>query len=1635
MSRILLAIFLTCSFIAYGQSYGNEWIDFNKSYYKMKVIGEDVYKVTYQDLQNVGVPVGSIDPTDLQVYYRGVEVGIYVSGEGDNQFDPVDYFLFYGHSSNGELETPLYVNAIDQAHTYYSLYSDTSYYYLTWESGIKGKRILTESGTGNTSAISSVREEKSNIFTNVYSKGEEPVEYVFRSEFDQGEGWVGTPFGFTPEQPTKNSQLYTFKEIKDIVPGANNIEVEVILVGMNSFDHDVEVVFGDGVKQIETFPIFTGHETKKATFQVNAQAIENESLNVLIQSHGNGGTHSDKIAIAYLKLSYDKLPVIENGTTESVWVSTAGERLELLGANKNYNVWNIEDPSTIVSYNSTFVGGDLVIELPLLTTTNKLILKDTLSYGVPLEIKSIDGFEDDLKNEGYLILTHEAFMDGAIAYADYRKSIQGGSHQVQVVEIERILDQYGYGEKNPLAVKNWLRYKIDNANSPEFLFIIGDGAAHNLQNGGKPYARKLAWGNSSYLNQDYIFSFGDPGWDMGFSSGLNGTIGLEPGIPTGRLACRLNADVHSYLNKVIEHESNTVEGLWHKRIVHLSGGSNSTEQASFLSKMNQYKDIAENNLLGGRVTTFTKNTNEVVSFFNISKQVNEGVGLITYFGHSSPTFIEVDIGTASEDINGYRNKGMYPMLFLNGCNGGNIFDSRSRSQDWLNTADRGAIASLAHSSFGYSSELGNYCQQYYQNRFADSSLFDLPVGLFQKELIRDYQQARPTNAIVETQAQQFFLLGDPSLVIFQSQGTDYTPERAFISSVDDQRVTAVSDTFELNIVVSNYGRVLTDSFSVCVERTNDLSGNQESYGPIWYSAVSYQDTLSFLITTNGPSWAGTNSFEISLDCVDSLVEDNENNNDLILNQFLPANGVNILFPVEFSIVPDSIIAFVVQSYDLSIDTATYVIQVDTNISFISPLDIVVAHSDANARIANYELPLSMTKDTTVFYVRGKLGNDSLWTISSFTYISSKEGQGQFEIEQFYRNAYSGIDRNIEGGKWEFDTVNTTIEVNSPGRDIPEFYLNTTLIVDQQAVILAGLRGGCTKGGVYLLAFDPISVEPFHPDGVGGGNCGQKPRIAASYTDVNVAANAEKFLGYLDKIKEGQILLLFTGGNAVFDSWPDSMKAEVEKFGALQLDSAKSKYPYILLGKKGASSPIFEMVGTSDTTILTQQIQLNGHQYRGEIQSPLIGPASIWHNFQDEFTLETEDSVSVDIYGVRLDFSDSLLSTLPVGKMHDIDLDTVINAQDFPYMRTETILFDSTQLTAPDLKYWSVSYKGVPEGTIDLSLVDSVLFGDIKIEEGQSVSYPFAFVNISEVSFDDSIVVEIQVSGAKGVDVWIEKLVPLQGKDTLFFEVNIPTVGLVGINEVQFFVNPYLQAEQDYVNNVITTKLIVRGDVQHPIIDVTINDRHIRNGDVVLNEPKIEVSIEDNNEFLNLKDTSLTFMFFALCETCDYQRIPFSDERVEFEEVDNNEVRIIFSPGKLVDGTYRWKVAASDASGNLSALAPYEITFRIESDKLLELYEPHPNPMTDDIRFIWDLTGGLPSDIVITFYTTKGAIVRQLEMSNFKVLHVGERGAMLVWDGRGDSGYELPNGLYIYTIDGGEGFSWSGPRKGKILLMK
>ena len=1599
---------------------GNEWINFSQPYFKIPVAREGIYKLSFTDLQAAGFPLSSIDPATIQLFHRGAEQAIYIEGEGDAQFNPTDFIEFYGRKNDGTMDAELYKPMSSQPHSLYNLFSDTTSYFLTVGS-LPGKRIASfyEDNTGGISVEPNHVDEKLLLLTSQYGIG---IDYgeVQNTAFELGEGWTGN-------QIVQNQFIdYTFTNVVLGVTSSGVPELEVLLVGRGPMLHLAEIYVGTGQRLVGSIN-FQGYEAFKSSHAIDWTDVAADGTLIVRVRVVGVGSQPDRVSASYIKLKYpQRLDVA--GASEKTFilpVNPAGKSyIELENPSPGLRLFDVTDPANLIRIGTT-ANSTLNAMVPSTDTQRKIYTSNTT---ITPAIKAISFRQITPSQHNYIVISNPLLRKPALGYSDpvkdyaaYRASVEGGGYDTLVVNVQQLYDQFNYGESSPLAIFHFMKF-LTNVKLPKYLLLIGKGLDVYYQ-----YYRNPA---AFPTFKDFVPSAGFPGADMAYTTGLAGTS-YEPAVPTGRIPALKSEDVANYLNKVKEMEALPFNSLWRKNVLHLSGGIAEGEPQLFKSYMQDFQAVAEDYYLGGKVSAVAKHSKEIQQI-NVAEQVNSGLNLVTFFGHSSASTLDFEVGYVTDPLQGYNNKGKYPILLMNGCNAGSFFLTYVLfGEDWLLAKDRGATAFIAHSAYGFTGLLKKYTDTFYAVGYQDSTFITKGIGDIQKETARRYMESAGNSPANTTQVQQMVLIGDPAVRLFGAPKADLeiNDNNVTIESFDGQPVTALTDSFAVNMVIRNFGQAKKDTIRIEILRT--LNDNSTLVYDSLYPSVKYSDTLTFVIRKDRESGFGNNSFRVTLDPDNVLPELSKENNVATKTLFIPLNGTKNLFPNNFGIVNLQQVNLSFQTTDLLSGEREFLVELDTVNTFDSPFKKQVS---VNGKVLARQAFSLLSSDTLAYYWRTKLaipqpGESSEWVQSSFTYIKDgSEGWAQVHFPQYLENQTEGLVKDAALRRLKFAESVTSVSVKTFGSNHPADRTAVSIKIANAEYNLFGPGYDCRDNSLNLVAFDRKSTVPylgvkFEWYNRAARTCGRKPWVINNYVPSQmVTGNNDDLIQYVDNIQLGDSVLLYSIGDATFSAWPAAAKIKLGELGisVSQIDALQDGEPVIIFGRKGiapGTATIFRTTGSpKDLQELNMSGTVTGGYTAGSMNSGLIGPAVQWDSLLTRPTeIEPVDQVSFDVLGIKLNGDEQIILDDVTG---DQDLSS-ISANEFPYLRIAFNTGDDINLTSAQLNKWLVIFTPVPEGL----LVYNGNHEQELINEGEYWQGRYGFVNISDKTFTDSLTVRYEVFNQASRTSQLELVkikAPVPG-DTTDFSIQVNSTNKGGLNDVDVFVNPRITPEQYYDNNILQLRghLNVQIETFNPVLDVTIDGRYIMNGDFVSPNPLIRAKIWDENKYILKTDTAGIRIFLTYpCDQdeCEPTPILLTDGAVKWQPAtDTSAFKIEFTPKNLVDGEYKLRIEAADARGNRSGVDPYEISFIVKNETTVTVSDPYPNPFSAAVYFKIVISGDvLPDQIDLQMVHVNGQLVNDFTSQDLPPFHIGTN--ELVWNGTDLNGNVLPNGVYVYKLN-------------------
>nr|WP_250427347.1 C25 family cysteine peptidase [Pontibacter ruber] len=1610
--------------------YGNEWINYSQTYYKIKVVNNGLHRLGYSYLDSLGL--SGVNPKELQLFRRGKEVSIYVAGEDDGRLDAQDYLEFYGERNNGELDSELYKNPAHQPHQLYSVYTDTATYFLTFSpAGGKRMHVVNPAKDGLT-AQPNVLQKIVRPFTDNF--------YAFKFYGENRLPWLDEGEGFYSFE-TSTQRDYTISGLTNIDATGIKPTLELTLAGQSAAQHKVEiaVVAPSGSVRVLDEVQFNAYE-----FRTYRYALEPTELNTNLKirltpknSIPNGAP--DRVSITYYKVYYNQRSIF-SGTNLFFYTDTtkaSNHYYEFAGAPGTVVAYDITDQGQIMRLeghvNATNRKGFVLSHAASGNQTRRILLANTAKVFTvkPAERVVFRNIQPAAHN--YIVITHKKLMQrvgsaGLPApqeYAAYRASAAGGGYDTLVMPVDLVIDQFHYGDFSSNAIRRFMKF-MGSSPRGKSLFIIGKGREYY----GAGYRR-----SKDMRGLDLIPTGIVPASDLFFTADFTNS-NYVPEVPVGRLSVVSAQEVINYLNKVKEAEAVNLGQEWQKTILQLGGGMTNSEINLFTSYLKRYKQIAEGPLLGANVKEkYRQNVSEVVENINIAEEVNTGVSLITFFGHSSSSTSDLDIGLASSAVNGYNNKGKYPFILMNGCGSGNAFTAvyNSFGEDWLKTPDKGAIGFIAHTEIGYTTYLDRYSTNFYLTAFQDPEYYGKSIGLIQQEVIKDVLAANTSENII-VMALCMALQGDPAVKLYSPSKPDYLFETSVpsIVSTNGGTITATAESFLIRAAVKNLGKAITDSINVSVKRT--LADNTTTLTTsIKVAPIFYQDTLLIPIDNKGVAAMGINNFEVMLDNTESIDELQENNNIARFQYFFPSAGLMALSPMRFGIVNEEKINVVAQSTQLQADQRRVYFELDTTLTFKSPLKKTYL-SNTGEVLPTWKVALPLVQsgaDSTVFYWRARFetyatGEDTVWAESSFRYIKGgSNGWSQSHGGQFAKNSLRNIEVKEEGVQWNFNKIFLNLEIRTLGGGGNNRYTQPPYgIFINGASELQNACGnfiGTSTARMYFIVYNNLDLTAVTsiPDQIG---CTAQPHVF-EFGDMNNTINQARAQKFLESIPDNYYVIAVSVNKVPFNTFLPELKAAFKGIGSRIIDDLQTGYPFAIVGQKGAApGTAIEVtaVATNETPAELQSIvlkkTLQANQVEGSITSTLIGPAQSWgtlhHNIERQGS--GNDAYTLSVIGINAEGEEQTLVEQVSGKSYDL---SGVDAKQYPTLQLKASVSDTENRTAPQLKQWMVYYEAVPEGVIRPDLVK--VSEEILSEQASrgSITVPMAFQNITSIAFKDSIVVEVTVSG-DGLQPTVSrfKIAPLQGNQTAYFNYSMPTRTFDGNYRLSLFVNPRVQAEQQYHNNIYEVPFRVNAKL-HPVLDVAFDGVHIMDGELVSPSPLISITVKDENKHDFLKDPSTMSVILINGEEEHEISLMDNPQEVRFYPADEkNDFKLEYKPERLENGNYTLEVRARDVVGKASGISPYRINFMVENESKITNFYPFPNPFSTKTQFIFTLTGStIPQNMKIQILTITGKVVKEIMKEEMGPLRIGNNKTAYAWDGTDTYGDKLANGVYLYRV--------------------
>lgn len=532
---------------------GGDW-------YKIGVINDGIYRLTYSDLLNLGMDPSALTLQSIRLFGNGggmvpllnstprpddlLENAIrVVDADQSGQFNNGDYILFYGQSQNRWS-----YNTIEKRYLHQRNYfSDTTYYFITADLSTPGKRIPASPS------------ETPGGFVTVNSF----IDYAFQENdlknfIKSGRNWYGEAFDIDL------NQQFTFG-FPNLVPGPATFKSSVISrTSINAFvtsdfviRHNGTVVLTQSVPSVGTSYTedFARGVVSGATINASGNEITLDYTYLPYNTTSTGWL--DYIAVnarRSLLMNGNSMLFREQDTTASLMQ----RKFQLSSNIPALEIWDITSQADVKNQEYIQNGGTLEFYRTISGSASlEFIAFNQQSIRQPILLRKVANQNlHALPQCDFIIVAHPDFLQQAERLADFHRSTD--SLRTVVASTEQVYNEFSSGAQDVAAIRDFVKMFYDRAvlpsDLPRYVLLFGDGSYDhkNRTAGNTNFVPTFQSENSisligSYTCDDF-FGMMDPN-----EGTLAGSELIDLGI--GRLPVKNAEEARAMVDKIITYST------------------------------------------------------------------------------------------------------------------------------------------------------------------------------------------------------------------------------------------------------------------------------------------------------------------------------------------------------------------------------------------------------------------------------------------------------------------------------------------------------------------------------------------------------------------------------------------------------------------------------------------------------------------------------------------------------------------------------------------------------------------------------------------------------------------------------------------------------------------------------------------------------------------------------------------------------------------------------------------------------------------------------------------------------------------------------------------------------------------------
>ena len=770
------------------------------TWYKMSISETGMYKLTYSDLESMGIDVANINPKNIRLFHNGggvlpkvnrtyypddlYEIPVYVAGEKDGVFNQNDYVLFYARGPVvwKYFRTTQYYGHIKNP------YTDNTYVFLTVTEG-EGRRIQIEDEP-DAHAVIYVNE-----FIDCQVKDVDDVNIN-----NMGCTWFFDKFDVTLQRN------YDFNF--DNLNTSRQVRMKASMASRNISSASMVFRYNNQPLYTKSFENYTTYVYAKWDTLCNARFTATGNPIRIEATYNRAMTSSvawmDYISVnawRYLKMSGDMM-AFRNPECSSASVVY---QYDLQNASDVDMVWNVTDPINPTRLNTSLSSSTMSFKV-YGNVYNEFIAFKANGFKTP----QFDGIVENqnlhaMRDVDYLIITHPKFQ----AHAERLKNIhaQLDDYVIEIVQPQYIYNEFSCGALDIAGIRNFVKMLYKNSSDEhklKYVLLFGD-ASYDYKNTEECLIPTWESINScvitkSVVTDDFYVCLDDNEGVM--ESSKDGPNASMIDLPIARMPVTTEEQATGVLDKIdayIAKNTSTMSN-WRNVVTLICDD----ESSDFISN-SEY--LAKNiSSWGGDVLVdkiYLDAYNQVATASGqrcpeineaISNRIAKGSLVVNYNGHGGEIGLGEERIVTIEDINSWENLPLLPLFVTATCEFSRYDDhTRTSAGELLFMNDRGGAIAMITTARTTSGSRALLVRTY-------SNMFRMHNGEYPTMGDIFYYAKQDKTDVTKV----FVLFGDPALRLA------YPKNNVVLTHINNDTIKALSNVEIQGEVRDNFGEVMTD---------------------------------------------------------------------------------------------------------------------------------------------------------------------------------------------------------------------------------------------------------------------------------------------------------------------------------------------------------------------------------------------------------------------------------------------------------------------------------------------------------------------------------------------------------------------------------------------------------------------------------------------------------------------------------------------------------------------------------------------------------------------------------------------------------------------------------------------------------